>query len=66
VLLTQGEERQSERAWVFRIARNLRLDRWRAAGRAPATQQLTEDRVVTMAAARLDALAIEPGGTAGR
>jgi len=28
------EERQSERAWVFRIARNVRLDQWRAAGRA--------------------------------
>ncbi len=57
--LPSYEERQSERAWVFRIARNLRLDRWRSAGREPATEPLSEEKVVAIAAARVDALAIE-------
>ncbi|HXY39632.1 MAG TPA: sigma-70 family RNA polymerase sigma factor [Vicinamibacteria bacterium] len=57
--LPSYEERESERAWVFRIARNLRLDRWRASGRAPATEPLGEEKVVAIAAARVDALAIE-------
>jgi RNA polymerase sigma-70 factor, ECF subfamily len=33
--LDSYEERQLERAWVFRIARNVWLDHWRARRRAP-------------------------------
>lgn len=36
------EERQLERAWVFRIARNVWLDDWRARRRAPRTEPLGE------------------------
>ena len=57
--LPSYEERQSERAWVFRIARNARLDRWRTAVRTPTTEPLSEGKVVAIAAARLDSLAID-------
>ena len=36
------EERQLERAWVFRIARNVWLDHRRGRGRAPATEPIAD------------------------
>jgi RNA polymerase sigma-70 factor (ECF subfamily) len=38
------EERRLERAWVFRIARNVWLDRCRARGRAPSACPIDEAR----------------------
>ena len=55
--LSSYEERQSERAWVFRIARNLLLDRWRARGRAPMAETFVDaahGRVAELRADRFD------------
>ena len=47
-----------ESAWVFRIARNIRLDHWRTQGRAPRSEPLQGDDLVAPAA-RVDGLALD-------
>jgi RNA polymerase sigma-70 factor (ECF subfamily) len=61
VLRTVGsyEERQLERAWVFRIARNVWLDHWRARRRAPLQEPFSEPNVGTTGTARIDGLALD-------
>jgi len=57
--LSGYEERQSERAWVFRIARNVRHDFWRAGGRAPAVEPFAEGHPVAMQTPHVDGLALD-------
>jgi RNA polymerase sigma-70 factor, ECF subfamily len=42
------EERQLERAWLFRIARNVLLDHRRARGRVPASEPIADAHVVSL------------------
>jgi RNA polymerase sigma-70 factor (ECF subfamily) len=42
------EERQLERAWVFRIARNVLLDHRRSRGRIPASEPIADTHVVNL------------------
>jgi len=53
------EERQLERAWVFRIARNVWLDHWRARRKAPSPDPLSEPNSGTTPAAQADAVALD-------
>jgi RNA polymerase sigma-70 factor (ECF subfamily) len=53
------EERQLERAWVFRIARNVRLDHWRSRGRKPGGDSFDERRQAPRSVAHLDRLALD-------
>jgi RNA polymerase sigma-70 factor (ECF subfamily) len=57
--LSGYEERQSERAWVFRIARNVRSDHWRARGRAPQREPLADGHLATRSVANIERLALE-------
>jgi RNA polymerase sigma-70 factor (ECF subfamily) len=57
--LDSYEERQLERAWVFRIARNVWLDHWRARRRAPPELIVELDAAVTTAPPQEDRLALE-------
>jgi RNA polymerase sigma factor (sigma-70 family) len=61
VLRTVGsyEERQLERAWVFRIARNVWLDHWRARRRAPLQVPFSEPDAGTTGATPIDGLALD-------
>jgi len=53
------QDRQSERAWVFRIARNMLNDRWRAGARAPAAEPLSEGDHPGLSPPRVDGLALD-------
>jgi len=57
--LDSYEERQLERAWVFRIARNVWLDHWRARRRAPPELIVELDAAVATAPTQEDRLALE-------
>jgi RNA polymerase sigma-70 factor (ECF subfamily) len=57
--LATYEDRQMERAWVFRIARNLWLDHVRARCRAPAAEPLGDRHVVTTPPAQVDRAALD-------
>jgi RNA polymerase sigma-70 factor (ECF subfamily) len=53
------QERNLERAWVFRIARNVRLDEWRARDRAPVPGPLPDGESAGGSANHAERLAIE-------
>ena len=48
-----------ERAWVFRIARNVRLDDWRARARSPEVKPLPDAELVARSVAPVERLGIE-------
>jgi RNA polymerase sigma-70 factor (ECF subfamily) len=53
------EERQLERAWVFRIARNVLLDHRRARGRVPTAEPIADAHVVRLPVAPTTGLALD-------
>lgn len=53
------QDRNLERAWVFRIARNVRLDGWRARGRTPAPEALADCEPAESSAQHAERLAID-------
>jgi RNA polymerase sigma-70 factor, ECF subfamily len=53
------EERQMERAWVFRIARNVWLDHLRSRGRAPAAVPLCDRHAVTTPPGQVNRVALD-------
>jgi RNA polymerase sigma factor (sigma-70 family) len=53
------EERELERAWVFRIARNVLLDHRRAQGRAPAAEPIADSHVVRLPLGPTEGMALE-------
>jgi RNA polymerase sigma-70 factor (ECF subfamily) len=52
------EDRASERAWVFRIARNQLLDRWRSQARLPRLESIDHDLAGASGASAVDRLAL--------
>jgi RNA polymerase sigma-70 factor (ECF subfamily) len=56
--LPDYEERQMERAWVFRIARNAWLDRLRSHARTPVAEPLVERHVVVTLPGQIARVAI--------
>jgi DNA-directed RNA polymerase specialized sigma24 family protein len=57
--LARYEERELERAWVFRIARNVLLDHRRAQGRAPTAEPIADSHVVRLHPGPTEGLALE-------
>jgi RNA polymerase sigma-70 factor, ECF subfamily len=53
------DERQLERAWVFRIARNALVDHWRARRRVPPQEPFCEPNTGRTSAARIDRLVLD-------
>jgi RNA polymerase sigma-70 factor (ECF subfamily) len=53
------EERQMERSWVFRIARNVRLDDWRRRARSPEVMPLPDGGPVALAVGPLERLGLQ-------
>jgi RNA polymerase sigma-70 factor (ECF subfamily) len=53
------EERELERAWVFRIARNVLLDHRRSQGRAPTAEPIADSHVVRLPLGPTTRLALE-------
>jgi RNA polymerase sigma-70 factor (ECF subfamily) len=57
--LDSYQERQQERAWLFRIARNVFFDRGRLAARAPGAAVVEDANVVSVVAPQVTALALD-------
>jgi len=53
------EERELERAWVFRIARNVLIDHRRVQGRAPVSEPIGDSHVVRLPLGPTTGLALE-------
>jgi len=53
------EERELERAWVFRIARNVLIDHRRVLGRAPVSEPIGDGHVVRLPLGLTTGLALE-------
>jgi RNA polymerase sigma-70 factor (ECF subfamily) len=60
--LSRYEERQTERAWVFRIARNVWIDHLRARGRAPASPRGDPSGLATPPGQIARAALVQPPG----
>jgi RNA polymerase sigma-70 factor (ECF subfamily) len=57
--LDSYQERQQERAWLFRIARNVFFDRGRQAARAPGAAVVQDANVASVVAPQVTALALD-------